>query len=137
MQMNESDDEDYVEPDTKELEEASESSSDKEFIILILLVLIGIYLYNKFKLQTLADSGGEDESVDEENFAVQVKDGEIQKMKFDPLETSSQVRTVLLLYTVALSKYCKGRNEPRKSSGRKATVVGNVVSRATGKRRRR
>ena len=38
MQMNESDDEDYVEPDTKELEEASESSSDKEFIILYSII---------------------------------------------------------------------------------------------------
>ena len=54
-----------------------------------------------FKMRTLADSGGEDESVDEENFAVQVKDGEIQKMKFDPLETSSQVKPLLLLYTSA------------------------------------
>ena len=72
VEQNESDDEDYLAPDTQELEEADESESDSDI---------------------------EADQTFEEDFQVQIKDGEIMKLKFQQLELSSQVNS---------SHYCTG-----------------------------
>ena len=75
VELNASEDEDYLAPNTQELEDADNSSSDSE-------------------------NGSLAEEVDEEDFEVQIKDGEILKLKFQQLEISSQVGSIYLEYII-------------------------------------
>lgn len=95
--QTESDDEDFA-ADTQELEDAAESSGNIAAFSDGFQTLYLWTVFPKFNLESESEENKSQDDVVEEDYMVQIKNGEIQKMQFAKEEAESQEEIEVSLF---------------------------------------
>ena len=95
--QTESDDEDFA-ADTQELEDAAESSGNIAAFSDVLHTLYFWMVFPKYSLESESEENKSQDDVVEEDYMVQIKNGEIQKMQFAKEEAESQEEIEVSLF---------------------------------------